>query len=87
MNAVFFFFHCIILFALPYFLAPSPVDDEVKLLSSLTLAGNKSQTLSKPVSNLPLQLNPFLNQESLSLKCQPSPPSNPWGCVGERRLS
>ena len=59
------FFHCVILFVLPYFLAPTPVDDEVKLLSSLTLAGNKSQTLSKPVSNLPLQLNPFLNQESL----------------------
>ena len=60
MNAV-FFFHCVILFVLPYFLAPSPVDDEVKLLSSLTLAGNKSQTLSKPVSNLPQQLNPFHN--------------------------
>ena len=32
--------------------ALSPVSDEVKLLSSMTLAGDKSQTLSKPVRDI-----------------------------------
>lgn len=35
-----------------HYAAPSPVSDEVKLLSSMTLAGEKSQTLLKPVSKI-----------------------------------
>ena len=34
---------------LHYYTAPSPVSDEVKLLSSMALADEKSKTLSKKV--------------------------------------